>query len=352
MINSPYIRNFKNYATYANYVFAVPCYGENNMISLDDIATVLDDTFSQSLEKDLGVYFSRFKNCKTWFFSSDYCIGDKNKPNDVITFSIYPYLEDLHKLCDLVKSKLPCDIKKTREVGESGLTFLRENGFIFNISFIIVNKKFLFSCPNKCKADVVRECLTKTMQELNKDSANADYVKSFQRFYQKAKSNNFNVSLFENMYITSFLAAYISRILSVSANASKLCWFGDRDAIMEYGGDIIRITYDLNYWGLLRQKNYPLEKTEILGIGMQAKDKKELWYDELVRISDYIAGTLASWDLNTNLVDKPKHGEMLENVFSDNSLLGIIRLNITEDGGIQASRITVSKSSPDKVSQV
>ncbi len=47
------------------------------MISLDDIATVLDDTFSQSLEKDLGVYFSRFKNCKTWFFSSDYCIGEK-----------------------------------------------------------------------------------------------------------------------------------------------------------------------------------------------------------------------------------------------------------------------------------
>lgn len=322
------------------------------MISLDNIATVLDDTFSKSLEKDLMVYFSKFKNCKTWFFSSDYCIGDKGKPNDVITFSIYPYLDYVNKLCDLVKSKLPCDIKKTQDVREDGLLFLKENGFIFNLSFIIAKKKFIFSHPDKRKIDVVRECLIKTIEELNKDVKNADYVKSFRLFSEKAKSNSFNVSLYENMYIISFLAAYISRILSTSANASKLCWFGDRDAIMEYGGDITNITYDLNYWGLLRQQNFSLEKIETLGIAIQAKNEKDLWYDELVRIPDYITGTLASWNLETNLVDKPKHSKVLEGVFSDNSALGIIRLNITKDGTIQASRVNVSKNPPEKASSI
>jgi hypothetical protein len=72
---------------------------------------------------------------------------------------------------------------------------------------------------------------------------------------------------------------------------------------------------------------------------------KETWYDELVRIPDFLAGPLAGWNYTKNLVTgRQKYVEILQGAVADNPYVMTLILKEEEKGMIGVSRLLCSKS--------
>ena len=55
---------------------------------MEDVIKILNDTFHKSAIEPLKDYIRTNSEHDKWLLYSDYCIGDKNKPNDVISFTL------------------------------------------------------------------------------------------------------------------------------------------------------------------------------------------------------------------------------------------------------------------------
>ena len=69
---------------------------------MEEVLKVIEDTFCKSCINDLKKYIQENFHHKKWLMYSDYAIGDKNKPNDLISFTIMPY-DDYP---DVIKSRI------------------------------------------------------------------------------------------------------------------------------------------------------------------------------------------------------------------------------------------------------
>ena len=82
-----------------------------------------------------------------WLISSDYCF-DKNKPSEVCTFTLFPYIakNDMH---NLIKNHLPEDIKKitgNKKILDNSLLFLKKFPSFYSVSIVLKNIKNLILC--------------------------------------------------------------------------------------------------------------------------------------------------------------------------------------------------------------
>src|SRR6266481_719949 len=70
---------------------------------------------------------------------------------------------------------------------------------------------------------------------------------------------------------------------------------------------------------------------------------KQTWYDELVRIPDFLAGPLAGWDYGNSLVTgRQKYVDILKGAVADNPFL-ITLLLVDTIEGTRVSRLLCSK---------
>lgn len=128
------------------------------------IFQVIDGTFEKSTKTDLEKYYLKLTNgVKKWTCYSDYCFGDSNKPNDVVCFTLIPYVVDFEELCDNIQALANVDIKKTRKVRDEFVEFLKSFPLI-NFSFILNDKKKIFGKDH----DAVKKSLKATYTEIKK----------------------------------------------------------------------------------------------------------------------------------------------------------------------------------------
>ncbi|MCU4158426.1 hypothetical protein J1N10_20810, partial [Carboxylicivirga sp. A043] len=105
---------------------------------------LLDDTFNKStIEQIENNYIGKVKSVTKWLCFSDYCLDDRSKPNNVVTFSLIPYISDLKELEEFIEENAKTDIKKTRSVNPKFIEFLKKYPLI-NFSFILNNRKSFF----------------------------------------------------------------------------------------------------------------------------------------------------------------------------------------------------------------
>ena len=72
-----------------------------------------------------------------------------------------------------------------------------------------------------------------------------------------------------------------------------------------------------------------------------------------IRIPDYIAGTIAAWNIEDNkiIADHPKFEQVLERVIADNRNIPIIQMDFS-GGTVQTQRLVVVRSSPTSSEQL
>lgn len=91
--------------------------------------TFLSSHFSDFVEK-WNKYYSKFKRIDFWFVTSDYCLDDRNKPNDVMTFTIFPF-DHPYILKNGIKQYLSKDIKDFKNISNEAIRYIKTFPYFF-----------------------------------------------------------------------------------------------------------------------------------------------------------------------------------------------------------------------------
>lgn len=320
---------------------------------MEDIIASIQETFEQSAINDLRKYIAENDGVKKVMIFSDYCIGDKNKPNDVFSFTIMPYddlFDNLTKeICSLTKK----DIKKKQCIEPEFITYLK-NRRLFHINFIINERKGITRLKDLDDEQVVSAMLDNTDLMLDKwiinTPSNADYFCEIKKKMSAVKNEMQkkapNYKIFRDTILLSLLAGYICYLLVKEAKPEIVSWFSDRDKMVDVYGRVAYENFGMNYHGLCEQNGIPSEISKICVGIPTTNDAGGLWYDEMIRIPDHFAGTLADWDIDNNLNSKDKFITMIEGVIADNNFCVIIESSFEVNCYSSKRIVTESKPKP------
>jgi hypothetical protein len=263
------------------------------------------DGISEVLDKKEKKWFTDFlstfdKKEVHWLLLSDYCIDDKAKKNDVITFSLLMYHDRLENITSYLKSVAPNDLKKVSDVTEGFLSYLNSS-VIYHFSLIIPRKERML------KKMLTREIMTGVLRDFKEMIPNtitahphvADYYKGVLKrisgIENEMNKSNFNENLFRRMFLAGSFGATIIFFLKKNCNPKTVSWISDRDAIIQkfdgFAFDYMSFAYNMQpVKQLLSSNRFDLRFEDIPSTG-------ENLFDELTRIPDFLAGTLASVDM-------------------------------------------------------
>jgi hypothetical protein len=282
------------------------------------IFQVIDGTFEKSTKTDLEKYYLKLTNgVKKWTCYSDYCFGDSNKPNDVVCFTLIPYVVDFEELCDNIQALANVDIKKTRKVRDEFVEFLKSFPLI-NFSFILNDKKKIFGKDH----DAVKKSLKATYTEIkkkysewskNQPEQREDYkqiIKKLNCIIQLIDSNK-KIKQIIDMTLVTFIGAYVCSRVIKDLDLEIFGWFSDRDAINEICDNSSISLFHTYLHGFLDGKPFQF-------VASPAGSTDNPFYEQLVRIPDYVAGALADYDMENDLISKDKFDTMLTDYMAEN----------------------------------
>lgn len=307
---------------------------------------LLNNTFDKSTKENIQEnYLKDLKDIKKWKCFSDYCLDDKNKPNDVITFSIFPYISDYFVIENHIKKIAKVDIKKTKFVQNQFIKFLKEYPLI-NFSFILDDRKLLFGETSDKRKDCVldhlnwvKELYAKWIKnEPEKESYYNKTVKIIDSCILEVKHGK-KINIYIDVFLISFLGAYVTYIiLNEVKKIDVIGWFSDRDKIFEVGNGIVINLFQNNLHGLLTE-----EKREFQFASSMSDSNFDTFYDQFIKVPDYIAGTLADYNMDENLISKDKFNTVLTDYMGDNTQNNFVFRIFKDDNHYKCGKIHIIK---------
>jgi len=117
------------------------------------------------------------------------------------------------------------------------------------------------------------------------------------------------------MMIANVLAAFCAIILAQERRIEFVGWFPDRDKITTSYERIADHMFSIDFSAFCHKHNIDQRQIKT-GIGLPEPDPanpKQSWYDELVRIPEFLAGPLARWDYKKHRVPgREKYVDLLQ----------------------------------------
>jgi hypothetical protein len=129
------------------------------------------------------------------------------------------------------------------------------------------------------------------------------------------------------MTLTSILASILAYYLTKETLCRAIVWLPDRDKIHDAFESIYVDLFEINHWGLCLAE-LPEWRIPRIGYTHTATTEGKLWYDPLVRLPDFIAGTVASWDMEANRTSREKHARLVEDVIANNPNCNLIKFQM------------------------
>jgi len=314
-----------------------------------DILEVLKSTVEQSTLADFKKYAKQIQGtADKYMIFSDYCLDDRQKPNNVVTFSIVPYMATISTFSAIIKSKAPKDLKSTRSPSKEFQKILK-NDSLFHFTLILENRHDFTKGREEEDEKIIKQMSTsigETIQEqLNSDTYSESerkiFHKKWQELEQELNKRNPNYKLFKDVVLIALFVGYIASLIKNELNASDIAWFSDRDKVItKYLGIVLELA-NVNFHSIYYETNKePLE----FGLTVsQPKETEKLWYEELNKIPDYIAGTVADLNIKDGSVSKDKFNTMLSNVFADNNKCVVLKLDLSRNN-FKCTRVKISQS--------
>lgn len=305
---------------------------------------ILNNAFLKSALKEIDLnYFSSTYKINKWTCYSDYCFGDKNKPNDVVTFSLVPYIDDFEQLSSYIKSIAKTDIKNARSVGDEFISFLKKYPLI-NFSFILNNKKEIFG-NNSFE---IRNCLEQTFTTIKEQYVtwSQNQPEQLEHYKSVIKKLDCTINLLKankkvkqiiEMTLVAFLGGYVSSIIVNKTKTEIFGWFSDRDSIHEVCNHLSNDLFQNYLHGLSNGHDFQFVVASATSLDLP-------FYDELLKIPDYIAGTLADYNFKTNQISKDKFDTVLTNYMAENTINNFVFEIKDVDGNLNCSRIKLLRN--------
>lgn len=318
---------------------------------LDFIKTLeqhLNETLSKTVSQNWQKYLQTLpslQNVTSWMIFSDYCIGERMKHNDSISVVICP-TTNIELISNDINKFIPNDIKKIRDIKKETLNYLK-SPYYFSINFVVDSVKYYHKLyiPNNNRAILSRdvEIMYNSINSVaEKNEFQKDFQKKIKRLREKIKSKNFSTFNYCKILLIAFLVAYVALFITTHIKVKKLIWFSDRGLVFDFLDGICINMYQQIYYNLLQETNILIPMPNPFGIARQNKNEKFLWYDSLIKLPDYYAGAISSWDIKINQADEDKHVQVIEKVFADNTNFNLIKINF-KDKLFQSEKIEIRK---------
>jgi hypothetical protein len=282
-----------------------------------------------------------------WSVVSDYCIGDVNKRNDVFSFVVIAPHDRTENICKYIAGVAPKDLKNTNKVPLGLVQYLTcEVPVTFSVSFVMSRDTALLrdylsvEAMSALAAGAIS--LIEDRLSLYKDARDIDFhqsaIKRLQAFKRDLSHKGTNARLARHIHLVAAMVATLCNMLNQAVSAKAIRWISDRDALFERHESVVT---DLAYVYYLtqaiefstpeqREAQNLGESLATLGFEIPEKTGKHR-FDELVRLPDYLAGTLADLDSEIMDVSKEKFDIVLNNVFVNSKNNWLVQLLSTDE---------------------
>ena len=278
-----------------------------------------------------------------WMVSADYCLRDTSRANDCYAFSVMPMEADFTAMKDRIRAALPKDIKRARYLTQEGVDLLT-NPKHFHLVIVVPKDRDVFNNgPGSNPLDVSREFVGMTLIQAEDKERGSDTIRPLKKLVEAARAKKFNFELYGDLLLLGLFFPFVSLLINRERKAEVTGWMSDRDNMTIWGDGVIWTHSTESFIGLGELLGIDVAGTEIR-VAVPAVASGPMWFDEMIRLPDYYAGTVAAWDAPSNsLPPNPKSilfVQMLEHVLADAKNGVVLRLDIGGDG-LQWRRIAV-----------
>jgi hypothetical protein len=304
-------------------------------------------TFSQCAIGEFRKFLAMHPMITKWMIASDFVINEPQATHDAYAFTFFPQNAEIEDIKASIAKSLPKDFKNTTTV-TSEIKEYFHSGETFTICLLTAK-----TCRAAGDIATVRRLIDETLNKVMRNWHNADsqrdVIREFEQLKEKAKANNFKPQLMSTMVIATVLAAFCQIILAQERKIERVGWFPDRDNIMTSYNRIAEAMFAINFSAFC-QRHKVDERPIVTLIGRaepNAANPKQSWYDELVRIPDFLAAALANWHYNKNdkttkVTGRQKYVDMLQGAVADNPYV-IPLLLVETESGICVGKLRCSK---------
>lgn len=308
----------------------------------------LESTVQNEILDNLNNYFHhnqyiypQFKS--KWLIYSDYSMdNNSNKPNHVITYIIIPYAFE-NELDKLIGKELTKDLKhiKIKSV-KPYFSQLLNSGLIFSISFILEKNRVILGTNQDEKKNNLKNWLAEIEECLLEKDKYKETIKKINVIRNKQNSSNYNYSLLEDIFLVSFLSGYVAFLIKKNCSETKIMgWFSDRDDKLTKEDNICTDLFYLFYIFICNYSGIAIDPSEKIYYGVPEPSNK-MWYDNLNRIPDYIAGSFADLKLNDIHPINNKFTTIMYKAIAENKFVHAVKVHLRKQE-IQVSSIEVNK---------
>ncbi|MFZ6758139.1 hypothetical protein ACO0K9_13095 [Undibacterium sp. Ji50W] len=310
---------------------------------IDLLHPLIDAT--KTIHLKMGQWFSAYPAGMPWTVVSDYCIGDEGKPNDVFSFVAIANHDSTANICEYITAVAPRDLKKVNEVPVGLIQYLTcPMPVTFSVSFVINRQSQLLRDYLRAEdmASFIPDArefvqALKTNTPVSKSVAPEyfdDVLKRLALFERNLARKQPNDRLARQIHLTSAFAATLFFLITGATQASYLRWISDRDKLIEHSETVV---YDLAYLYFILMRSKASESVanidgtaahQVPEITFEIPDKVGKYrFDELIRLPDYLAGTLADLSLDNMSSSREKFETVLHQVFVDSPNNWVVILN-------------------------
>jgi len=266
-----------------------------------DLIQVLQETLSKSALEDLSAWFGKYPKRAFWYVVSDYVLDDPNK-HDVVSFVILLGHDKQEVILDYIQAIAPTDIKHSGSASEGMIRYLN-CPVAFSFNFVLDEEKPSFMSSYAKPENMLLELesllgFAERMGQVSIDTG--DYFKQVEkrikRFIQELKQKG-NQKLARKIFILATYAAVVFDYLDIIAEPEVLAWVSDRDAMIDRHDGVVYEIATLAFYVLKFARTDGASiaiprlihtMQEITGVNM---------LDPLIRMPDYLAGTIADMNL-------------------------------------------------------
>jgi hypothetical protein len=299
-----------------------------------------------SLSEDEQRNFARFVSSAAgtkWFIAADFVIAP-DRPTDVFAFSLFPYDMDMEQVFAEIRQASPADLKGTKAIPEAMLDYIKSRRR-FHFAFVVNKSRHRALVPDVATARTVIDTTLATMLNWKDADNQQNAISAVKALRQRANANNFNIDLFADMILLGVLGGFLGMLLHREGRAEIVGFFPDRDKMTNaYDAVVVKHLMSTNMSAFTDRRKMPHGRTAI-GLPAEGANGGTIWFDDLIRVPDFIAGALAGSVLEGERTSSlsPKYAALLSGAIADNDHVLIKKLNI-EASGTSASGLLLTKT--------
>ncbi|MFP3556993.1 hypothetical protein SB861_40785 [Paraburkholderia sp. SIMBA_049] len=268
-------------------------------------------------------YVERYRTPR-WGIFSDYVIGDRDRPSDTFVFTVAPLGMHLSGLFALALGKSTPDLKDVKSIPQQMRGILDDARFY----------SFCFSLKKGDGLPFDRQQIGDGLRELARtlklQGAPGDtFAKNLSEALSKVRANSFSTKLFSDILFTASIVSYLVCLISRTSplRPDRIGWFSDRDRITSAYGELVKHLIALEVPSACSE-NFEGWRGPVVGVNAQGPG--QLWCDGILRVPDYLAGTLSvlCFESETMSTEASKFVDMLQNVMAGERSIRVFRASL------------------------